>query len=564
MIRNKHKFAFLLCMLLMTTTVFGASEAEYKKLAKTWTLNADGSQEFRYDMELTLFTHTAMNGTYGESFIVYNPQYQELKINSSYTKQKDGTIIKTPDNAFVEVLPRNAADAPAYNHLKEMVVVHTGLELGATIYLDYTVTSKPGYLPEVDIFEELLQSSPVKEYTLTIVIPEAKELAYTLTNNPAKASVKRSGGTCTTSWTLRNLPASSRAPFVYVKNGDVPFLAATTYASEGEALATLLKQFNPSGDPQLTTLAESLTEGEKKDEDKLEAILEYTTNHIANNGLTLDQTGYRLRPADAVMSTAYGTEVEKANLLAGLLDGAGFKAEPMATYQAYADKGLALKAVDQLFVSCMVNGELYLFSTSSTHRPQTVNFDRTPLFSLQTGKPVAIAVPQDYQIKSDIAVRFKDGKVTTSTKESVGKELMPYFTTGNSENEQTAPLKVENGYATISLPDAEYGFSHLPYGYLNSQRKENLLIPRPVNEVYTYTIECPENMELRTPETDKTIRNAAGSLTISVKKNGRTATVTRSLELNKQHYTPAEYKELRQLLTEWSDVNGKTLLFSVR
>ena len=564
MIQNKHKFAFLLCMLLMTTTVFGASEAEYKKLAKTWTLNADGSQEFRYDMELTLFTHTAMNGTYGESFIVYNPQYQELKINSSYTKQKDGTIIKTPDNAFVEVLPRNAADAPAYNHLKEMVVVHTGLELGATIYLDYTVTSKPGYLPEVDIFEELLQSSPVKEYTLTIVTPEVKELAYTLTNNPAKASVKRSGGTCTTSWTLRNLPASSRAPFVYVKNGDVPFLAATTYASEGEALATLLKQFNPSGDPQLTTLAESLTEGKKKDEDKLEAILEYTTNHIANNGLTLDQTGYRLRPADAVMSTAYGTEAEKANLLAGLLDGAGFKAEPMATYQAYADKGLALKAVDQLFVSCMVNGELYLFSTSSTHRPQTVNFDRTPLFSLQTGKPVAIAVPQDYQIKSDIAVRFKDGKVTTSTKESVGKELMPYFTTGNSENEQTAPLKVENGYATISLPDAEYGFSHLPYGYLNSQRKENLLIPRPVNEVYTYTIECPENMELRTPETDKTIRNAAGSLTISVKKNGRTATVTRSLELNKQLYTPAEYKELRQLLTEWSDVNGKTLLFSVR
>lgn len=564
MIRNKHKFAFLICMLLMTTTVFGASEAEYKKLAKTWTLNADGSQEFRYDMELTLFTHTAMNGTYGESFIVYNPQYQELKINSSYTKQKDGTIIKTPDNAFVEVLPRNAADAPAYNHLKEMVIVHTGLELGATIYLDYTVTSKPGYLPEVDIFEELLQSSPVKEYTLTIVTPEVKELAYTLTNNPAKASVKRSGGTCTTSWTLRNLPASSRAPFVYVKNGDVPFLAATTYASEGEALATLLKQFNPSGDPQLTTLAESLTEGKKKDEDKLEAILEYTTNHIANNGLTLDQTGYRLRPADAVISTAYGTEVEKANLLAGLLDGAGFKAEPMATYQAYADKGLALKAVDQLFVSCMVNGELYLFSTSSTHRPQTVNFDRTPLFSLQTGKPVAIAVPQDYQIKSDIAVRFKDGKVTTSTKESVGKELMPYFTTGNSENEQTAPLKVENGYATISLPDAEYGFSHLPYGYLNSQRKENLLIPRPVNEVYTYTIECPENMELRTPETDKTIRNAAGSLTISVKKNGRTATVTRSLELNKQLYTPAEYKELRQLLTEWSDVNGKTLLFSVR
>ena len=114
------------------------------------------------------------------------------------------------------------------------------------------------------------------------------------------------------------------------------------------------------------------------------------------------------------------------------------------------------------------------------------------------------------------------------------------------------------------MPDDASGFSHLPYGYLNSQRKENLLLPRPVSEVYTYTIECPDNMELRTPETDKTIRNAAGSLTIAVKKNGRTVTAIRSLELNKQLYTPAEYKELRQLLTEWSDVNGRTLLFSVR
>ena len=122
-----HKLALLLCLLAITASAFAGSEAEYKKLSKAYTLNADGSQEFRYNMELTLFTHTAMNGTYGESFIVYNPQYQELKINSSYTKQKDGNIVKTPDNAFVEVLPRTAADAPAYNHLKEMVVVHTVL-----------------------------------------------------------------------------------------------------------------------------------------------------------------------------------------------------------------------------------------------------------------------------------------------------------------------------------------------------------------------------------------------------------------------------------------------------
>ena len=251
----------LFALFCLTFAVSAEPEAEYKQLTKAWTLHPDGSQEFRCSMELTLFTHTAMNGTYGETFIVYDPQYQELKINASYTKQKDGTIIETPANAFVESLPHAAANAPAYNRLKEMVVVHTGLELGATIYLDYTLTSKAGYLPELDIFEELLQSSPVKTYTLSITTPADKPVAYTLAYNNTKPSVQEENGQRTTTWTLRNLPAESRAPYVSVANGDVPYLAATTFASEEAAFGSLFKQFNPAGDIQLQTIAENLTAG---------------------------------------------------------------------------------------------------------------------------------------------------------------------------------------------------------------------------------------------------------------------------------------------------------------
>ena len=132
--------------------------------------------------ELTLFTHAAMNGLYGESFIVYNPAYQELKIHESYTRQKDGKIVKTPENAFVEVLPAAAADAPAYNGLKEMVVVHTGLELGATICLDYSVITRPGYLPGLDVYVPVEELSPVKEYICSVSVPEGKPLNYALIN----------------------------------------------------------------------------------------------------------------------------------------------------------------------------------------------------------------------------------------------------------------------------------------------------------------------------------------------------------------------------------------------
>ena len=126
--KNTYYYIVTLAMLILAFPVKAASEAEFGKLSKAYTLHADGSQEMRVQKELTLFTHAAMNRVYGESFIIYNPEFQTLKIHDSYTRQKDGTIVKTPENAFVEVLPSVAADAPAYNGLKEMVVVHTGLD----------------------------------------------------------------------------------------------------------------------------------------------------------------------------------------------------------------------------------------------------------------------------------------------------------------------------------------------------------------------------------------------------------------------------------------------------
>ena len=53
-----------------------------------------------------------------------------------------------------------------------MVVVHTGLELGATIYLDYSIITKPGYYPALDINERLQETSPVKECKVSISVPE--------------------------------------------------------------------------------------------------------------------------------------------------------------------------------------------------------------------------------------------------------------------------------------------------------------------------------------------------------------------------------------------------------
>lgn len=180
----RHLYITFISVLFTLTATAADYEAEFKQISKSWTLHADGSREFRHSKELTIFTHTAMNSTYGESFIVYNPKHEKVVIHSAYTKQKDGNIVQTPENAFVEVLPKQAANAPDYNHLIELVVVHTGLELGATIYLDYSIISEPGYLRQIDLCQSLNELSPVKDYRLSISAPENTPLYSGIINRP--------------------------------------------------------------------------------------------------------------------------------------------------------------------------------------------------------------------------------------------------------------------------------------------------------------------------------------------------------------------------------------------
>ena len=70
-------------------------------------------------------------------------------------------------------------------------------------------------------------------------------------------------------------------------------------------------------------------------------------------------------------------------------------------------------------------------------------------------------------------------------------------------------------------------------------------------------------MKLATPESVKTIENGAGKVVISIRQNGDKTEVERSLQLNKQLYSPAEFSNLRNLLTEWGNQSNKILLLSV-
>ena len=172
----------------------------------------------------------------------------------------------------MEVLPSAAADAPAYNGLKEMVVVHTGLELGATIYLDYSVITRPGYLPELDVCEQVEELSPIKEYVFSLSVPENKPLHYELLNGKAVPVVKTIGGIKTVTWTLKNVQPRPNMIQVSLPAGNVQAIVASTYISKADALKVVKQQFE-NNDKEVSKLAKKLTANAQTPEQKQNCLL---------------------------------------------------------------------------------------------------------------------------------------------------------------------------------------------------------------------------------------------------------------------------------------------------
>lgn len=576
-----NKIICLLIVLGTAVSVSAAPEAEYKKLVKSWALNADGSQVFHYNMELTIYSYLAMRSLYGESFIQYNPEYQTLKINSSYTKQKDGTIVKTPDNAFVEVLPRTAVDAPAYNQLKEMVVVHTGLELGATIYLDYTITSKAGYLPELDIFEPIQQASPVKEYSLSVTVPVDRDLSYSLANPEVMAKMNVEEGMRTISWNLKNVKPASLAPMQRIESGGMQYLACSTFENNKEALNYLFEQFDHPESMPLVSLAETLTEGKNTDTEKLQAIHNFIVNDFAHSRLSLNETGYRIRPAEDVIRTVYGTDAELINLLYGLLSAAKIETKVCAAYPVKDPQECSILKAIRLFIQAKADGQTYLL-TSGSPKMSEIGWtaDYCNIRDLKTGEEIDLT-PCSPDLSYDVTMKLTDKEAVSIIKADIPAAFVAYsdskataFSGGDKNasvsqkgnmitvNYQTTE-KVETvpGYYLLRLPDSPAGVSHQPYASFNSTRDCNLFLPYAPNETYTYTIEVPANMELSTPVAEKNISNAAGNCIQTIKQNGNKVEVSRSLKIDSNLIKRSDYPAFHTLMAAWADINNTQLLF---
>lgn len=560
------------------------SDAVFYKIKKEYILNTDGSYTFKYYHKLLYNSYFSFHRIYGESFIIYNPEFQTLKVTKSVTRMADGKVVKSPSNAFNEVLPGQAADAPAYNKLREMVVTHVGLEIGAIVELEYELETKPGFMPFFADRVNFYESSPIQDYEVIISIPESESLNHKVTNKPDDLDyVKRSAKNKKIyAWKARNLSAVSHEPMQPEGMADYPVLTFSTVdldAAFNYLKSNLTNGFVPDKSSQL------LLEDNLKGWEKVNSLKNLVVSNMNTYGVQPQFVGYKFRSPEQVWKSNGGTEGEKAILLSALLKNAGFSAQTvLAGYPHILNGKIGYPgAFDKYLVKVEFQGETRYYSMIDDHVKYPgarsvigINEDITSL-SYENQEPgkrksslkTSLIFSGDGILKgtSELTLNsYDDSKPLISlnpssfTSEKVIEKIdtiVYRFTIGNSG---IKAIKNEN-YYYFELPAISQGLSSLRLGELPTERTTSLELPGKFNESYDYSFILPDGIKFISPENETVVENNLGFYKIKTTVDGSKVAITRSIEINQHLIKVDDYNNFREIMSLWLDKKLNTAVF---
>jgi hypothetical protein len=312
-------------VVFLLSGVLAATETRYdgRLLSRevTYTLHADGSwsRELRHRMQYN--SHNATRRM-GETFILFNPDFQELSEIESVTTMKDGTRVPLPENALNLVLPRVAHEHPGFSHLREMVVTHTGLERGAVVDFSYRLHTRADFQPGFAATEPLADALPIDRLVIRVQAESGRRVCFAA---PFELPVQKASGDGKETWTwvLENIPpacAESSMPadqlpeLILGENQDWQKVLEPIRAS-GPLPAELLKQVEE-------TVRETIAVA-----DRVVMIGRLVDKGIDLCRVPLTLSGWRFRSPEEVWNLHSATAPEKARLLQAALKAAGLPAE---------------------------------------------------------------------------------------------------------------------------------------------------------------------------------------------------------------------------------------------
>lgn len=608
---TKMKILKYIALLLLTVSIFPAwsqkpeSDARYQNIVREYTLMPDGSQIFRYTHQLKYLTHRAFNSLYGETFIVYNPDFQKLTVEKSETTMRDGKRVPSPANAFNEVLPRFAANAARVNHLKEMVVTHTGLEVDCSVELAYRIETKAGIYPGLFADLTLAEEIPTDRYTVVVKVPTGVQLNHQLSKLRLGPAITHEGAFDVYTWVVGATKPIGHENFLPADDEWLPRLRFSTMPSLYASYDWFLNQplFTDTKLPKSATdLVTSIRNTEKSELALVLKIRDLVSSQMAGLPVPGSYLGYRFNTIAQVWNANAGTQAERTVLLAALLRHAGVKAEPMAIVPTACfeqnignpdcfDRYLVnIYAADGLTYSVAVgqysNDARYLYPGEMMVKlePAAENIPKTET-GLTSGalklKGRIVIAPDgtgtgemmvnmlwasnpwfkfnnDNQSIKNYLTGLPSGSIKELKAIKTGPELTEAFVKIESDKLLT---EVAPGIYSLNIPGFSHGISGWNLSALPTSRVAPFCFPSLHAESTILTITIPDNYVLLTPTVNLTQKTEWGNLMLTIRQRDNLITVERGFESVEKIVEVKDYEVLREMTNRWNNELYQRLVF---
>jgi len=606
-INMKKPISFLLTsvLFLLTSNLFSQDEnydAVYLQLTKEYTLNPDSSMDFRYIKKQKLQTYRSFHNLYGETFIVYHPEFQSLKINEAFTLMADGKKNPCPPNAFNEVLPGFASNAPAYNKLREMVITHSGTERNAILNLDYQLHSNKGFYPCLMGNELLAEPEPVKELTLRIRIPSGTTLYFSMMNSQAVPVITVENDQQVYTWKFTNVAAVSTEDFQKGGNDLYPRLIFSTAKDRSSLYADFLKQdaFSYELNGEMKEMVASVYKANKEKTDIALKLQEKVVNEFRLYPVPLKYAGFTCRTPQETWNSNGGTLLEKAVFMAALMKEAGFDANPVLSIRSSLfDESIgSLLDVEDIFVRTNIPEEGQLYLSVNSLNSQDLRYTIPDRVFVELKKPaVSMGKTTSFVSKIKFDGRFSvndkkqlSGSITCAESEGANPYLLllrdknkakSLFGGGLStsdlkepvtinagkdesnmsfEVQKDKPFRVDSDYFFLTLPAMTNGIDGLGIHLLPQNRTTPLEISALIEESNEFSIVLPKDLKPFIPKDKFEEKNKVGVFSFEVKQEKEKTIIHKSLKLYSRLIQPAEYAGFKTLMDHWNAERYKEIV----
>jgi hypothetical protein len=562
----------------------------HDEVERSWT--PDGRLVERIHRIMYVRTDWAVDH-YADWRVPYDSRRQRIDVRAMRVwRSADDALVESGETARVETLPFALAQAYDYDHLREMMLLHDGIEIPCVIETSYVIEDREPWRDGADGLWTARREEPSLESIFVLGLPRGTRPTYVAANGlsePERASDEQRGLDL---YTFRAGPVPALPdPPTAERAHAAPHVTWSTWPSWSALGADLARRLGEAAqlDDDLRTALEAALAGREGGLVRARAAARLVADGTRLVDYAPADWWAQLRPAHRVHATAYGHPLDRAVLASALLREAGLRVSPILVGAGFADLAGVAPGRGGAVPLLLVQGE-HLAATfdprtgrleagSGTwgrtrwtlddepehvepagHAERTWRLELTRDEKSESWRGKGVYRTTD-ALSAYPAMAGVDGEAHAHLGRALGAVLPGSSPTGHSTAVFT-PALVEVGLSFDWKPPEPDARGRRPLklcmGELDDamstmhpwelERGSAVHLAQPLRTRQTVVLE-PADVELVRLPRDQVVENELGSFRVEVTRKEGRATVTRELRLDATEVPAEQWPLLRELLT---------------